>query len=103
MVVPPPLPDLRHPACRWQTVFAATAPLAGKSMQNAERCDIQATVSMQVGKFRRSSRVFFATPNNALGIREALMWSAGNRMSRYDAASILPPGAACPPAPFNVR
>jgi hypothetical protein len=52
MVVPPPLADLRHPANRWQTVFAATAPLAGKSMQNAERRDIPATVSMQVGKSR---------------------------------------------------
>jgi hypothetical protein len=86
MVVPPPLADLRRPACRWQTVFAITAPLAGKSMQNAEQCDIQATVSMQAGKFRQSSRVFSATPNNALGIGGALMWSAGNRMSRYDAA-----------------
>jgi hypothetical protein len=46
MVVPPPLVDLRHPVDRWQTVFAITAPLAGKLMQNAERRDIPATVSM---------------------------------------------------------
>jgi len=44
MVVLPPLGDLRHPVDRWQTVFAATAPLASKSMQNAAQCDIQATV-----------------------------------------------------------
>jgi hypothetical protein len=31
-------------------VFAATAPLAGKSMQNAAQCDIRATVSMQASK-----------------------------------------------------
>jgi hypothetical protein len=52
MVVPPPLADLRHPANRWQTVFIATALLAGKLMQNAVWCDIQATVSMQAGKSR---------------------------------------------------
>jgi hypothetical protein len=52
MVVPPPLADLRHPADRWQTVFAITVLLAGKSMQNAERCDIPATVSVQAGKSR---------------------------------------------------
>jgi hypothetical protein len=50
MVVLPPPGDLRHPAFRWQTVFASTAPLAEKSMQNADRCDIQATVSMQPRK-----------------------------------------------------
>jgi len=44
MVVLPPLGDLRHPVDRWQTVFAATAPLASKSMQIAAQCDIQATV-----------------------------------------------------------
>jgi hypothetical protein len=50
MVVPPPLADLRHPVDRWQTVFDGTVPLAGESMQNAERCDIRATVSMQACK-----------------------------------------------------
>jgi hypothetical protein len=52
MVVPPPLGDLRRPAERWQTVSAATAPLAGKSMQNAAQCDIRATVAIQAGKSR---------------------------------------------------
>jgi hypothetical protein len=52
MVVPPPLGDLRHPADRWQTVFGSTAPLAGKSMQNAAQCDIRATVPIQAGKSR---------------------------------------------------
>jgi len=33
MVVQPPLADLRHPVDRWQTVFAATPPLARKSMR----------------------------------------------------------------------
>jgi hypothetical protein len=51
MVVPPPLADLRHPANLWQTVFAWTMPLTGNSMQNTERCDIQATVSMQADEF----------------------------------------------------
>jgi len=46
MVVPPSLADLRHPGYRWQTVFAATVPLAGKLMQNAVWCDIRATVSV---------------------------------------------------------
>jgi hypothetical protein len=52
MVVPPPLGDLRRPAERWQTVFASTAPLADKSMQNAAQCDIQATVPIRAGKSR---------------------------------------------------
>jgi hypothetical protein len=53
MVVPPPLADLRHPVDRWQTVFDGTAPLARESMQNAERCDIPATVSMQPLQYQR--------------------------------------------------
>jgi hypothetical protein len=44
MVVPPPLADLRHPAERWQTVFPRMMLLAEKSVQNADRCDIKATV-----------------------------------------------------------
>jgi hypothetical protein len=64
MVVPPPLADLRHPADRWQTVFASTMPLAEKSVQNADRCDIQATVSPQADEFPPIVRVFFATPPN---------------------------------------
>jgi hypothetical protein len=53
MVVPPPLADLRHPANRWQTVFASTVPVAGNSMKNADRCDIQATVLAQADQFQR--------------------------------------------------
>jgi hypothetical protein len=64
MVVPPPLADLRHPAARWQTVFARLMPLAEKSLQNADRCDIQATVSTQADESPPIQRVFFATPRN---------------------------------------
>jgi len=64
MVVPPPLADLRHPAERWQTVFARMMLLAGKSVQNADRCDIQATVSPQADEFPLIVRVFCATPPN---------------------------------------
>jgi hypothetical protein len=64
MVVPPPLADLRHHADRWQTVFARMMLLAEKSVQNADRCDIQATVSAQAGEFSPIERVFFATPRN---------------------------------------
>jgi hypothetical protein len=46
MVVPPPLADLRHPGCRWQTVFAAVASLVDKSVQIVKQCDIHATVSL---------------------------------------------------------
>jgi len=65
MVVPPPLADLRHPADQWQTVFAATALLAEKLMQNADLCDIEATVSAQADDFLRIWRVFLATPATA--------------------------------------
>jgi hypothetical protein len=58
MVVPPPLGDLRHPVDRWQTVFAATALLAGKSMQNAAQCDIQATVPVQAGNLGHRAASF---------------------------------------------
>jgi hypothetical protein len=51
MVVLPPLADLRRPANRWQTVFAVPMPLAEKSVQNADRCDIQATPSTQADEF----------------------------------------------------
>jgi hypothetical protein len=64
MVVPPPFADIRHPADRWQTVFARIMPLAGKSVQNAGRCDIQATVWTQADDFPPIQRVFFATPRN---------------------------------------
>jgi len=50
MVDPPPLIDLRHLGYRWQTVSTTTPLLAAKSMQNAEQCDIRATVSIQAGK-----------------------------------------------------
>jgi hypothetical protein len=64
MVVPPPFTDLRHPAERWQTVFARMMLLIEKSVKNADRCDIQATVSAQAGEFSPIQRVFFATPRN---------------------------------------
>jgi len=38
--------------------------LAGKSVQNADQCDIQATVSTQADEFPPIQRVFFATPRN---------------------------------------
>jgi hypothetical protein len=52
MVVLPPLADLHRPADRWQTVFASTMLVAGNSMQNADRCDIQATGSAQADEFQ---------------------------------------------------
>jgi hypothetical protein len=58
MVVPPPLADLRHPAERWQTVFASTALLAEKLTQNADRCDIEATVSTQADDSCQSGASF---------------------------------------------
>jgi hypothetical protein len=64
MVVPPPLADLRHPADRWQTVFARMMLLTEKSVQNADRCDIQATVSPLADEFQPIQRVFSATPRN---------------------------------------
>jgi hypothetical protein len=51
MVLLPPLADLRRPANRWQTVFAMTMLLTEKSVQNADRCDIQATGSAQADEF----------------------------------------------------
>jgi len=38
--------------------------LIEKSVQNADRCDIQATVSTQADEFPPIQRVFFATPRN---------------------------------------
>jgi hypothetical protein len=73
MVVPPPFGDLRYPAERWQTVFARLMPLAEKSLQNADRCDIQATVSAQADEFSSIQRVFFATPRNKK-IRYPTFW-----------------------------
>jgi len=52
MVVLPPLADLQRLANRWQTVFASTMPVAGNSMQNADRCDIRATGSAQADEFQ---------------------------------------------------
>jgi hypothetical protein len=66
MVVPPPLGDLRHPADRWQTVFAPTALLPGKSMQNAAQCDIRATVSMQSGESRPIAPRLFRNTDQCL-------------------------------------
>jgi hypothetical protein len=82
MVVPPPLADLRHPAERWQTVFARMMLLAGKSVQNADRCDIQATVSAQADEFSPIRRVFFATPRNEKIGYPLFGWSSGTPVGR---------------------
>jgi hypothetical protein len=47
MVVSPPFAHLRYHPGRWQSVFIATMPLAGKSPQNINRSDILATVSLK--------------------------------------------------------
>jgi hypothetical protein len=83
MVVPPPWADLRHPADRWQTVFAPTALLAEKSMQNADRCDIEATVSAQADDFLPIGRVFLATPVTARAAAPnfwVVGWKAAERL-----------------------
>jgi len=85
MVVPPPFADLRHPADRWQTVFARIILPAGKSVQNADQCDIPATVSTQADKFPPIQRVFFATPRNEK-IACPTFWVVGwNRAGACDA------------------
>ena len=61
-----------------------------KSAQNAGSRDIPATVSNLRRQISPSCRVFFATPNNALDVGSVAVWSVGKRMSRYDAALILP-------------
>jgi len=85
MVVPPPFSDLRHPADRWQTVFARIMPPAEKSVQNADRCDIQATVSTQADDFPPIERVFFATPRNEEIGYPTFGWSGRTVSGAYDA------------------
>jgi hypothetical protein len=51
MVVAPPFAHLHHPLRRWQSLFLATMPLVGKSLQNTACCDISATVRLQVNEF----------------------------------------------------
>jgi len=83
MVVPPPLADLRHPADRWQTVFAPMAVLAEKSMQNADRCDIEATVSARADDCLPIGRVFLATPATARAATPnfwVVGWKAAERL-----------------------
>jgi len=98
MVVPPPLADLRHPAERWQTVFARMMLLAEKSLQNADRCDIQATVSTQADEFPPIQRVFFATPRNEKADHPTFGWSDGTcgalvtqHAHRHDTSTTAPP------------
>jgi hypothetical protein len=104
MVVPPPLADLRHPAERWQSVFASRMLLAGKSVQNADRCDIQATVSAQADEFPPIERVFFATPRNEKADHPTFGWSDGTVLGACDATRTP---TSYPthnrPALFNVR
>src|SRR5204862_5019875 len=50
MVVAPPMPDLRYPPIRWQTVFLSTRPLAGKSVQKDACCGICATVWLKLSQ-----------------------------------------------------
>ena len=90
MVIPPPLSDLRHPAYRWQTVFSSTRPLPPKSVQNGEWCDIPATVRIQPGNFRRSARVFFATPSNKPGKWQLSCGCLGTKRGRARRAPSAP-------------
>jgi hypothetical protein len=85
MVVPPPFSDLRHPTDRWQTVFARMTLPAEKSVQNADRCDIQATVSTQVDEFPPIQRVFFATPRNEKAGHPTFRWSGRTGPGACDA------------------
>jgi hypothetical protein len=85
MVVAPPLADLRYPADQWQTVFARILLLAEKSMQNAERCDIRATVSTELGEFPPIPRVFLATLRNKKSVNPTFGWSGGTLPDASDA------------------
>jgi hypothetical protein len=85
MVVPPPFADLRRPADPWQTVFARVMLLAEKSVQNADRCDIQATVSTQADESPPIQRVFFATPRNEKTGYPTFGWSGGTVPGASDA------------------
>jgi hypothetical protein len=89
MVVLPPLADLRRPANRWQTVFASTMLLAEKSMQNADRRDILATVSMQADEFLPIEARLFRNTEQWIRQPAGIEAPAGNGMSPYDAARIL--------------
>jgi len=90
MVVPPPFADLRHPADRWQTVFARMMLVADKSVQNADRCDIQATVSTQAGESPPIQRAFFATPRNKKAGNPTFGWSDGTARDPCDATRTPP-------------
>ncbi|MGA8380387.1 MAG: hypothetical protein WB710_04565 [Stellaceae bacterium] len=50
MVVTPPFAHLLYHPRRWQSVFIATTPLVGESLQNIKRSDIPATVSLKLGQ-----------------------------------------------------
>jgi hypothetical protein len=47
MVVAPPFAYLHYPSRGWQSLFALTMPVRGKSVQNAADRDIPATVPLQ--------------------------------------------------------
>jgi len=104
MVVPPPLADLRHPADQWQTVFAATALLAEKLMQNADRCDIEATVSGAGRRFLANlARLFSNTGNGKAAVRDfrVVGRNAAERLRRW---RVRRRDGCCNRAPlFNVR
>jgi hypothetical protein len=85
MVVPPPFADLRHPADRWQTVFVRMMPLAKKSVQKADRCDIQATVSRQADESRRSGASFSQHHAMKKSAAQLFGWLSGTLSGGCDA------------------
>jgi hypothetical protein len=93
----------RHPACRWQTIFAAVAPLAKKPVQNTTHCGIRATVLMQAGKSRPIAPRLFRNTEQCLRHPPGLDMVSWHRTSRYAAASMLPTGSTCALPLFNVR
>jgi hypothetical protein len=103
MVVPPPFSDLRHPADQWQTVFDGMIMLAEKSLQNADCCDIQATVSTQADESPPIGRVFFATPRNEKAGHPTFRWSGRTVSGAYDATRAPPRYPRNRSALFNVR
>jgi hypothetical protein len=103
MVVPPSFADLRHPAERWQTVFARMMLMTEKSMQNADRCDIHATVLPQRDEFPPIRRVFFATPRNKKSGHPTFGRSLGTVPGACDATRAATRYSDNRAALFNVR
>src|SRR6516162_9840697 len=100
------------PPYRWPIFPVSVAdgkpflPQPRRSPGNGRRTPYGATFRQQL----RLSRQILATvprlfrnTEQCVRSRGASMWSDGNPMSCYDAASIPLPSTACPPALFNVR